>query len=48
MKIYIIRHGETEWNKVCRLQGHSDVPLNENGIQVAMVDWGISESLESL
>lgn len=35
MKIYIIRHGETEWNKVCRLQGHSDVPLNENGIQVA-------------
>lgn len=29
--IYLIRHGETEWNLVGRWQGHADVPLNELG-----------------
>src|SRR5258706_14102789 len=28
---YIVRHGETDWNAERRLQGHSDIPLNENG-----------------
>ena len=28
-EIIIIRHGETEWNKTGRFQGHSDVPLSE-------------------
>lgn len=35
MKLYIIRHGETEWNKQKKLQGRSDIPLNEYGIQLA-------------
>ena len=30
-EIIIIRHGETEWNKTGRFQGHSDVPLSEEG-----------------
>jgi alpha-ribazole phosphatase len=29
--LYLVRHGETEWNAEQRFQGHSDVPLNENG-----------------
>jgi broad specificity phosphatase PhoE len=29
--IYYIRHGETEWNSLGRLQGTRDVPLNERG-----------------
>ena len=35
MKIYLMRHGETEYNRVGRLQGQSDIPLNEFGIQLA-------------
>ena len=35
MKIYIIRHGETDSNRLGLLQGGSDRPLNENGIRLA-------------
>lgn len=35
MKLYIIRHGETEWNVQKRLQGVSDTNLNEKGIEMA-------------
>jgi broad specificity phosphatase PhoE len=31
LTLYVIRHGETDWNRVARYQGHSDVPLNERG-----------------
>jgi broad specificity phosphatase PhoE len=31
-KIFLVRHGETEWNKVRRIQGgESDTPLNDTG-----------------
>ena len=35
MNIYIIRHGETPANVERRVQGWLDVPLNENGIELA-------------
>ncbi|MCL0095029.1 alpha-ribazole phosphatase [Dehalococcoidia bacterium] len=37
-RLILVRHGETEWNKSFRYQGHSDIHLNDNGIeQVARV-----------
>lgn len=35
MKIYIVRHGETDWNVQNRLQGQTDILLNEKGIREA-------------
>ena len=30
-----MRHGETDWNVRRKLQGHTDVPLNDNGRKMA-------------
>jgi uncharacterized phosphatase len=32
MKICLLRHGETEWNNLGKIQGREDVPMNANGI----------------
>lgn len=33
MRIILARHGETDYNKNKKVQGHSDIPLNEEGIK---------------
>ena len=32
---YVIRHGRTDWNANYKLQGRTDIPLNEEGRQMA-------------
>jgi len=34
-KIYILRHGETQWNKEEIFRGRNDIPLNEVGLKQA-------------
>jgi len=36
MKLYIIRHGLTDWNKLKKIQGQTDIELNETGKNQAL------------
>lgn len=36
MEIYIVRHGQTLWNQGKRLQGSTDIELNDNGRDLAI------------
>jgi len=43
-KIIAIRHGETDWNKIHKIQGISNIPLNQNGENQAKI---IAEKLKN-
>ena len=37
MRVYLVRHGETGWNRIHKLQGQSDIELNDVGRELAKV-----------
>ena len=47
-RVYLVRHGETEWNATGRWQGFSDVPLNDVGrVQAQLVAQRVQHIDES-
>lgn len=36
MIMYIVRHGETDWNRMHRVQGQTDIELNDYGRKLAL------------
>ena len=46
MEIYIVRHGETLWNKERRCQGTIDISLSEYGRELAIETGKDNISLE--
>lgn len=37
MRLVLVRHGETQWNCLGKIQGRTDIPLNENGVKIAQI-----------
>lgn len=45
LQVYLVRHGETQWNAERRIQGQSDSPLTAKGEQQA---WQVAERARTL
>ncbi|BDI16275.1 phosphoglycerate mutase [Nostoc cf. commune SO-36] len=55
VRLLLVRHGETEWNRQTRFQGQIDVPLNDNGrqqsqkagefLQEVAIDFAVSSTM---
>src|SRR5579864_3425707 len=49
MTIFLVRHGETEWNRARRYQGWSDSPLTARGVaQAAAIGRGLATIPEAV
>ena len=47
-EFFVVRHGETEWNAIGKIQGHSDIPLNQTGQTQAALGQKLVSNLGTL
>ena len=45
-KVYLVRHGQTAWNKEEIFRGRTDVPLDETGLREAKLAAGYFRGME--
>lgn len=50
IELIAVRHGETDWNRIRRLQGHTDIALNQTGVDqaVRLAEALASESIATI
>ena len=48
--VFVVRHGETEWNLIGKQQGHLDSPLTETGVRQArrLADGLVGRGIDSI
>ncbi|QQY80650.1 putative phosphoglycerate mutase [Keratinibaculum paraultunense] len=49
-KIYLVRHGESQWNPIKKIQGQTDIPLTKKGLNQAHLIGNrlISENIDKI
>ncbi|NLZ71705.1 MAG: histidine phosphatase family protein [Clostridiaceae bacterium] len=45
MRLYIVRHGQTDWNEMKRFQGQVNIPLNDTGYEQTL---NLKEAIKDL
>lgn len=50
VKVFIVRHGETDYNRQRKMQGYQEIPLNDHGIQQAsqLADRLLDEQIDRI